>query len=208
MTAPGPEAGHHLVIAVRHGETAWSSSGRHTGWSDIPLNDAGRHQAALAGTRLSGMAFELVLVSPLGRAVETCRLSGFGPQAVEDPDLREWDYGAYDGLTSREINARRPRWSLWADGCPDGEDAAAVAARADRIVTRCRSTNGPTLLFAHGHLLRVLAARWVGAAPHLGASLGLSTAAVSVLGWERNTPVIIRWNDTTHLDPAGSLGLP
>ena len=193
------------VTAVRHGQTSWSHSGRHTGWTDIPLDETGRHQAALAGSRLVGHEFVLVLASTLGRARETCRLAGLGATAVEDPDLREWDYGDYDGRTSREIARQRPDWSLWTDGCPNGEDAAAVAARADRVIARCRRAGGPVALFAHGHLLRVLAARWVGAAPDLGAHLGLSTAAVSVLGWERETPVLTRWNDTSHLDPSAAL---
>lgn len=193
------------VTAVRHGQTSWSQSGRHTGWTDIPLDETGRHQAALAGSRLVGHDFALVLTSTLGRARETCRLAGLGSSAQEDPDLREWDYGDYDGRTSREISRERPDWSLWTDGCPNGEDATAVAARADRVIARCRDAGGPVALFAHGHLLRVLASRWVGAMPGLGAHLGLSTAAVSVLGWERETPVLTRWNDTSHLAPFAAL---
>lgn len=193
------------MVAVRHGETPWSRAGRHTGWTDIPLTDEGRHQAALAGSRLHGYRFGLVLASPLGRAEETCRLAGLGAAAVTDPDLREWDYGEYDGKTSSEIHRERPEWSLWADGCPGGEDAAAVATRVDRVIARCRSVDAPVALFAHGHLLRVLAARWVGSDPPLGACLALSTAAVSVLGWERDTPVVMRWNDTSHLEDSSSI---
>ena len=198
----------HELVAVRHGETSWSRSGRHTGWSDVELTAEGRHQAALAGTRLRRRAFALVLTSTLVRARETCELAGLGAGAEPDPDLREWDYGDYDGRTRAEILRERPGWWLWTDGCPNGEDATAVAARADRVIARCRRADGPVAIFAHGHLLRVLAARWLDASPVLGASLGLATAAVSVLGWERDTPVIERWNDTAHLEGSGQLRPP
>lgn len=199
---------HHEVVAVRHGETAWSKSGRHTGWTDVDLTAQGRHQAALAGTRLVRSAFAKVFTSPLVRARDTCTLAGLSAGAEADPDLREWDYGDYDGRTRVEIQQERPDWWLWTDGCPNGEDAARVAARADRVIARCRATDGPVALFAHGHLLRVLAARWLDASPTLGASLDLSTAAVSVLGWERDTPVIERWNDTSHLEGDRALRTP
>lgn len=174
-------------------------SGRHTGVTDIPLTEGGRHEAALAGTRLLGREWALVLTSPLGRAVDTCRLAGLGDRGRSDADLVEWDYGEYDGRTTSDICAERPGWWLWTDGCPGGEDADAVAARVDRVIARCLGADGDSVLFAHGHLFRVLAARWLGAAPTLGASLLLSTASVSVLGWERATPVLARWNDTGHL---------
>ena len=203
--SPAYEPPTHEVVAVRHGETAWSKSGRHTGWSDIALTAEGRHQAALAGCRLGGQRFALVLTSPLVRAVDTCRLAGLSAGAEHEPDLREWDYGEYDGKTRAEITHERPDWRLWTDGCPGGETVAQVAARADRVIERCRTAGGPVALFAHGHLLRVLAARWVGADPVLGAALDLSTAAVSVLGWERATPVVERWNDTGHLEGGGAM---
>jgi probable phosphoglycerate mutase len=194
------------VVAVRHGQTEWSAAGRHTGRTDIPLTDAGRHQAALVASRLAGVPFALVLTSPLGRARETSRLAGLGDRAVVDPDLAEWDYGEYDGRTTADILRERPGWSLWSDGCLGGEAAADVAVRADRVVERCRAAGGDVVLFSHGHLLRVLGSRWVGAEPTFGAALGLSTAAVSVLGYERDTPVLDRWNDTSHLE--SSLALP
>jgi broad specificity phosphatase PhoE len=187
-------------MLVRHGETEWSRDGRHTGRTDVPLTDDGRHQAALLRTRLVGSEWALVLTSPLSRAVETCRLAGLGAGVQDDPDLLEWDYGAYEGRTTADIRDDWPGWSLWRDGCPDGEDAAAVGRRADRVIERCRAIEGDVALFAHGHLLRVLGARWVGADPAFGASLLLSTAAVSALGYERETPVLTRWNDTSHLD--------
>jgi broad specificity phosphatase PhoE len=188
------------VILVRHGQTEWSANGRHTGRTDIPLTAAGREQADLAGQRLRGHDVALVLSSPLARAFETCRLAGYGDVALSDEDLLEWDYGAYEGLTSSEIHARRPGWSLWTDGCPDGERGADVAARVDRVIARCRAADGDVALFAHGHVLRVLGARWSAQDPTLGATLFLSTASVSVLGWEHAAPVISRWNDTAHLE--------
>ena len=188
------------VIAVRHGQTQWSANGRHTGRTDIPLTDAGREQADLAGARLRGHEFALVLSSPLSRALETCRIAGFGDVVVTDDDLLEWHYGDYEGLTSPEIQAQAPGWSLWTDGCPNGEAVADVAARVDRAIGRCRSTEGDVALFAHGHVLRVLGARWSAQDPSLGAALSLSTASVSVLGWEHSAPVISRWNDTAHLE--------
>ena len=194
------------VLTVRHGETAWSASGRHTGRTDIPLTEAGRHQAALAGARLVEATFALVLTSPLERARETCALAGLGDAAVVDDDLQEWDYGAYEGLTTDEIRRQRPGWYLWRDGCPGGEQAVDVGRRADRVIARCRAAGGDVAVFAHGHLLRVLGARWTGAGATFGASLLLSTAAVCVLDYERETAVLARWNDTGHLEP--SLVLP
>ena len=197
--------GHHQVVAVRHGETEWSASGRHTGRTDVPLTDNGRHQAALVNARLVGVEWALVLTSPLQRAVETCRLAGLGAQAQPDPDLEEWDYGAYEGLTTADIHAERPDWWLFADGCPGGEQPADVGARVDRVLERCRQAGGDVALFAHGHVLRVLGARWAGAPPRFGGSLLLATASVSVLGWEREVPALSRWNDTAHLDPTLAL---
>jgi broad specificity phosphatase PhoE len=182
------------ILLVRHGETAWSASGRHTGRTDIPLSPAGEAAAAGLRSRLPERP-DAVLVSPLQRAAETCRLAGLSATAIVDDDLREWDYGDYEGLTTPEIRATRPGWSLWRDGCPGGEDAAAVGARADRVVARLAAIDsGAAVVFAHGHLLRVLAARWIGLGPEAGALLALDPATVSALGWEREQRVIRRWN--------------
>jgi broad specificity phosphatase PhoE len=191
------------VVLVRHGETDWSRTGRHTGRTDVPLTSEGRRQAALTGSRLRHRVWSLVLTSPLSRASETCRLAGFGDRSELDPDLLEWDYGEYEGLTTAAIRAVRPTWRLWTDGCPGGEQAADVAARADRVIARCRAASGDVAVFAHAHLLRVLGARWVDADPTFGANLALSTGSISFLGWERDTAVISGWNDTSHLGSAG-----
>lgn len=184
----------HQVFLVRHGETEWSRDGRHTGVSDIPLTEAGRRQAASLKPKLASLRFELVLTSPLQRAEETCRLAGFGGQGQPRPDLVEWDYGSYDGLTSAQIKSTRPDWSLWRDGGPGGESAADVGQRVDRVIAEARSADGDVLLFAHGHVLRVLAARWLGQAPDTGRFYALDTAAWSILGQEHDDPVIDRWN--------------
>ena len=191
------------VVLVRHGETEWSRSGRHTGRTDVPLTAEGRRQAERVGVAVSRagslVAWSLVLTSPLQRAAETCRLAGLGDRAEPDADLEEWDYGNYEGVTTREILERRPKWRLWADGCPEGETPAQVAARADRVIARCREHDGNVILFSHGHLLRAVGARWVGADASFGAHLVLSTAAICVLGWEHAMPVVVLWNDTTYL---------
>lgn len=184
------------VVLVRHGETAWTISGQHTGNSDIPLTDAGRRQGEALGERLSGRRFEVVLTSPLGRAAETCRLAGLGEAAEASDDVLEWDYGAYDGRTTADIREERPGWSLWSDGVPEGEVAAGVGRRADRVIERLRAASGDSAVFSHGHFLRVLAARWVGLTPADGRLLALGPASVSVLGWEREQAVVKRWNDT------------
>jgi broad specificity phosphatase PhoE len=184
----------HRLVLVRHGETAWTISGQHTGHMDIPLTAEGRRQARRLRARLRGQPFALVLTSPLVRAAETARLAGF-PEAEPDDDLREWDYGAYEGRTTADIRLEHPGWSLWDDGVPDGESDAQVAARADRVVARVRAADGDALVFAHGHLLRVLAARWLDLPPADGRLFDLDTAAVSVLGYEREQPVIVRWNE-------------
>jgi probable phosphoglycerate mutase len=180
---------------VRHGETEWSLSGAHTGRTDIPLTAAGRVRAAAVGRYLAGRKFAGVLVSPLGRARETCRLAGY-ENAQIDPDLSEWDYGDYEGRTTAQIQAERPGWSLWSDGVPNGETAAQVAARADGVIAHALAVagEGDVALFAHGHILRVLAARWLGLPPEDGRLFALGTAAVSTLGYERETRVITRWN--------------
>jgi broad specificity phosphatase PhoE len=179
---------------IRHGETEWSLSGAHTGRTDIPLTDTGRAQAQAIGRKLAGRAFALVLSSPLGRALETCRLAGYGAQLQLDPNLREWDYGDYEGRTTPEIRKDRPDWNLWRDGVPNGETIQQVGARADAVIARAAAADGDVALFAHGHLLRILAARWLGIDPNSGRFLALGTASLSALGYERETRVITRWN--------------
>jgi broad specificity phosphatase PhoE len=180
---------------VRHGATEWSEAGRHTGRTDIPLTEAGREAARGLARTLGGVPFELVLTSPLSRAAETCALAGFGDRAEPTDDLLEWDYGEYEGRTTSEIRVERPDWSLWNDGVPGGETSSAVGYRADRVIERARSMVGPTLCFAHGHVLRVLASRWVGLPPIGARVLALDAGSVGILGWEREVPVIERWNE-------------
>lgn len=182
------------MVLVRHGETEWSRTGRHTGTSDIPLTEEGRRQASSLGPALRAWRFALVLTSPLQRALETCRLAGYGEAAQVRPDLAEWDYGRYDGLTSKQIEAIDPGWSLWRDGGPGGEQAVDVGRRADRVIAEVRAVAGDVLIFAHGHVLRVLTARWLGEPPEGGRHYALQTAALSVLGYEHVDPVIRRWN--------------
>jgi probable phosphoglycerate mutase len=182
------------VWLIRHGETEWSRAGRHTGRTDVELTALGRERASALAPRLAAVGFALVLTSPLRRAAETCALAGLADAAVDDDDLVEWDYGDYEGRTTETIREARPGWTLWADGVPGGETAAAVAARADRVIARCRGVEGPCALFAHGHVLRVLAARWLDQPPQAGGFYALDPASVSVLGWEREQPVIRRWN--------------
>jgi len=181
---------------VRHGQTAWSAAGRHTGRTDLPLDDAGRAQALALRPTLQPQDFAKVLTSPLQRASETCGIAGYADAAQPDDDLQEWDYGDYEGLTTDEIRADRPGWTLWRDGCPGGETVEEVGARVDRVIERARAVDGDTVVFSHGHLLRVLAARWVQLDPTAGALLALDTATVSVLGWEREQAVVRQWNLT------------
>ena len=188
------------VHLVRHGATEWSVTGQHTGRTDIPLTEEGRRQAERLAARLARERFALVLVSPLARARETARITGFGDVAEVDPDLVEWDYGDYDGRTAAEIRRERPGWTPWHGGFPGGETLEEVAARADRVVARVRGVDGDVALFAHGHILRVIAARWLEQPPIEAAHYYLATASLSVLGWERETPVIDRWNEACHLD--------
>jgi len=183
------------VWLVRHGETEWSRLGRHTGRTDVPLTDVGRTQAVAVGRRLADHAFALVLSSPLSRALETARRAGFAEVVETTDDLLEWDYGADEGRTTPDIRRDRPDWTIWRDGPKDGERADDVAARTDRVIARARAATGDVLLFAHGHVLRVLAARWLGQPPSAGGLYALSTATLSVLGWERETAVLERWND-------------
>jgi broad specificity phosphatase PhoE len=182
------------VWLIRHGETEWSLSGAHTGRTDLALTERGRQLAVRLGEHLAGRPFALVLASPLRRATETCRLAGYGSAAVADPDLREWDYGGYEGRTTADIRAERPGWDPWRDGFPGGETIAQVAARADRAIARAAAASGDAALFAHGHLLRILAARWLGLPPEAGRLLALDTASWSVLGYERETRVVRGWN--------------
>jgi broad specificity phosphatase PhoE len=188
------------VVLIRHGATEWSVSGQHTGRTDIPLTDAGREAAKRLGARLAGERFALVLSSPLSRAADTCQLAVPGADRVElVDDLMEWDYGDYEGLRTADIRRDRPGWLLWTDGVPNGETAADVAARVDRVIARVRQVDGDVALCAHGHVLRVLAARWVDQPPSFGGHLDLDTAALSVLSWERELPAIAHWNDISHL---------
>ncbi len=182
------------IVLVRHGATEWSENGRHTGRTDLELTAAGRAQAEALRPRLAERSFDLVLVSPLRRARDTCRLVGLDAEAVVDDDLLEWDYGDYEGRTSVEIRATRPGWTVFADGVPNGETIAQVAARADRVIERTALTTGSVALVAHGHLLRVLASRWIGVAPEHGANLYLSTGTLSILGYHRETRVVQAWN--------------
>jgi probable phosphoglycerate mutase len=182
------------VFAIRHGETEWSLSGQHTGTTDIPLTANGRRQAEQIRTVLQNDAFELVLTSPMGRARETCRLAGLGDRAAIDPDLAEWNYGAYEGLTPDQINEIAPGWLIFRDGCPEGETPEQVGVRVDRVIGRARAIKGYTALFAHGHLLRVLGARWLGLSVGAGQHFLLNTATVSVLSYYHDTPAIRIWN--------------
>jgi probable phosphoglycerate mutase len=182
------------VYAIRHGETEWSLSGRHTGTTDIPLTDNGRRLAEQLRPRLARQSFTLVLVSPLRRARETCELAGLGERAIVDADLAEWNYGAYEGLTNAQIQKTVPGWLIFRDGCPQGESPEQVAARADRVITQVRAVEGDVVLFAHGHLLRVLAARWIGLPAGAGAHLLLDTGTLNVLDFYREIPVIRTWN--------------
>jgi probable phosphoglycerate mutase len=182
------------IVVVRHGETEWSATGRHTSRTDLSLTEEGRMRASVLAGELSGRSFALVLTSPMRRARETCELAGFGAAAEICEDLREWDYGEYEGLTTPEIRERDPDWNLWRDGCPGGETPAEVGARADRVLEVLRSAGGDAIAFAHGHILRVLTARWLRMEPAAGARFALYPGALGVLGYERETEVIERWN--------------
>jgi broad specificity phosphatase PhoE len=186
---------------ARHGETAWSLSGQHTGLTDLPLTERGERNARRLGERLTGLTFARVFTSPLRRAFRTCELAGFAAVAEVDADLVEWNYGQYEGRRTAEIRAERPDWQLFRDGCPGGEMPDEVGARADRVVSRVRAVQGDVLLFSSGHFLRVLAARWLGVEPGAGRFLLLSTASLSALGYEHDLsqPVIRLWDDTRHV---------
>lgn len=186
------------IYLARHGETAWSLSGQHTGLTDLPLTDRGEQDASQLKLCLNGHTFAKVFTSPLQRAVRTCELAGFGPMAEVDRDLVEWNYGAYEGRRTVDIRKERPDWQLFRDGCPEGETAADVGARADRVLARARAAGGDVLLFSSGHFLRSLAARWLGLEAWAGRYFQLSTASISILGFEhdRSEPVIRLWNKT------------
>jgi broad specificity phosphatase PhoE len=189
-----------VIYLARHGETAWSITGQHTGLTDLPLTERGERNARRLGERLAGLVFAKVLTSPLQRAVRTCELAGFAAAAEVDRDLIEWNYGNYEGLRTPEIRAKRPGWQLFRDGCPNGESPQEVAARAGRVVNRVRVVKGNVLIFSSGHFLRVFAARWLGLEPFAGTFFMLDTASLSALSYEHDlsSPAIWFWNDTRH----------
>ena len=197
MTAALP-----VIYLARHGETAWSLSGQHTGLTDLPLTERGEHDARALGGRLRGLTLCKVFTSPLRRASRTCELAGFGAAAEIDRDLVEWDYGDYEGRTSTEIHAQHPDWQLFRHGVPGGETLEQIGARATRVVNRVRALDGDVLIFSSGHFLRVLAARWLGLDPGAGRHFLLRTASLSALGYEHDLsePVIRLWDETRHLD--------
>jgi probable phosphoglycerate mutase len=200
-----------VVYLARHGETAWTISRQHTGVTDLPLTEQGEVEATRLGQRLEGLTFASVLTSPLQRAVRTCELAGFGSVAEIEPDLLEWNYGAYEGRTSADIHAERPDWELFRDGVPGGESPEQIGARADRVIRRVRGSGGNTLLFSSGHFLRVFAARWLGLEPGAGRYFFLGTASLSAVGYEhdRSDPVIRLWDEMPHerrVSPAAGRG--
>ena len=201
MSGMSPAPALPQVWLARHGQTAWSLTGQHTGLTDLPLTPAGEANARRLGLRLREQRFERVLCSPLQRAQRTCELAGFGTRAQADARLVEWDYGEYEGRTSAEVHAQRSGWQLFRDGCPGGETPQQVAARADSLITTLHALPGHTLLFSSGHLLRLLAARWLGLAAADGARFGLDTASLSALGYEHGLeqPIVRFWNDTSHV---------
>jgi probable phosphoglycerate mutase len=184
------------VYLVRHGETEWSLSGKHTGTTDIPLTENGRRVAKLLQPVLAKETFALVLTSPLQRARETCALAGFGDRAEIDDDLMEWNYGEYEGLTPKQIDAQARGWMIFRDGCPGGESPEQIGARVDRLIGRVRALEGFVALFAHGHIFRVFAARWLGLPPSAGGHFLLDTATLNILGYYRHLPAVKRWNTT------------
>jgi len=196
MSEPPP-----LVYLARHGETAWTLSGQHTGRTDLPLTERGELQARALGERLRGSVFAKVLTSPSQRAVRTCALAGFGADAEIDPDLAEWDYGDYEGRRTAEILTERPDWRLFRDGAPEGEMPEQIGARADRVIAKIRAVDDNVLLVSSAHISRVLTARWLGLPPAGGRYFWLSTASLSTLGYEHDLtePIIRLWNDTSHV---------
>ena len=198
MTLPTPadaDPRRPRLWLVRHGETEWAKNGRHTGRTDIPLTDLGRAQAVAVGRKIGKQAFAEVLSSPMSRALDTCRIAGYGGRVELLDDLHEWDYGAEEGRTTEEIRRERPGWSIWAEGPTGGETIDDVSARADRVIERVLAASGDVLCFAHGHVLRILAARWLDLDHVEGRRFALSTATLSVLGWEREIADVQRWNE-------------
>ena len=196
MKTPFPK-----IYLARHGETAWSLSGQHTGRTDIPLTEQGEENARQLGKRLHGQTFDYVFSSPLQRAMKTCTLSGFGAAVTSEPLLLEWNYGDYEGLTTAKIHAEQPDWFIFRNGCPGGESPAEVASRCDQMIEKVRALQGDVILFAHAHILRMFATRWLDLEAKDGRLYFLSTASLSILGYEHNLaePVIRLWNDTSHL---------
>jgi broad specificity phosphatase PhoE len=192
-------AARHQIWLFRHGETEWSLTGQHTGRTDVPLTEVGRQRAEALGRHLAGHKFALVLSSPLVRALDTCRLAGYGDQVQPTDDLLEWDYGAYEGRRTADIQKERPGWLLWKDGVPGGETAEQVGARARRVIERAAAADGDVALFAHGHILRVLGACWLGLPPVGGQLFALGTAALCRLGYEHDYRVVNVWNQGSHL---------
>jgi probable phosphoglycerate mutase len=193
-----------LIHLARHGETAWTIAGRHTGLTDLPLTERGERNAVNLGERLKGVEFTRVFTSPLQRAKRTCELAGYGPTAIVDHDLVEWDYGDYEGLRGAEIQQRNPGWLLFRDGCPNGDTLESIRDRADRVITRIRAVDGNVLVFSSAHFLRSLAARWLGLEVSDGRYFLLSTASLSVIGYEHNRleePAVRLWNDDRHVGP-------
>jgi broad specificity phosphatase PhoE len=191
------------LYLARHGETVWTLTGQHTGLTDLPLTEKGEASARALGHRLVGLSIDRVLTSPLQRVSGTCGLAGFAAAAEVDSDLVEWNYGEYEGLRTTEIQAKRPGWNIFRDGCPGGESPCQVGARADRVLKRIAAGEGDVLLFSSGHFLRVLAVRWLGLEPAFGRFIALNTASLSILGYENcpSKPVIQLWNDAAHLAP-------
>jgi broad specificity phosphatase PhoE len=191
---PNDQADENIVYLIRHGETEWARDGRHTGRADIPLTENGRIQAGYLLPIFEELRFSEILSSPLERALETARLAGVGAEVKVDPDLMEWNYGGYEGITAKQIREKVPGWTIWSHPCPNGETIQQVAARVDKVIARVRTIKGRTALFSHGHFLRVLAARWLGLDGATGRFFLLGTSTLSILGYEHDTPVIKTWN--------------
>ena len=191
----------HLYV-IRHGQTDWSAVGRHTGRTDLPLTEMGRRQGEALAKKIADRQFEMVLTSPLLRARVTCDLAGFGDRAGIEPDLAEWDYGEFEGVTTDEMRQRIPQWSIWTHPPELGEHLDDLAIRADRVIARVREVEGDVALFGHGHALRILTARWLRLVPISGSGFILETGAIGVLGWDREFPAVVRWNDLCDLRAA------
>ena len=188
------------IYLIRHGETEWTLSGQHTGSTDIPLTKNGENQAKLLGDRLRGHAFQTILASPLQRAQQTCAIAGLLKTAQIDPNLVEWNYGDFEGMTSAQINKMQPNWSIFSNGAPNGESVADIGKRADKVLAKIQSLHGDVALFSHGHFLRALAARWLQLPAQDGRLFALFPGSLSILGFEKNTQVLFLWNDTSHIN--------